>query len=57
MSEAEARTDPRWKQANADYVDGEREGETPDDVYIRRVKAATVMHNIAKEYAARWQAE
>lgn len=47
------RDDLRWLQARADYIDDEREGEDHDAVYVRRVKASVVMHDIEKEYKAR----
>ncbi len=46
------RDDPEWRQARQDYVDDERDGEDPDEVYARRVKAAVQMRDIEKQHKA-----
>lgn len=46
----EPRDDPRWQRAHADYLDDEREGESDDDVFARRVKAAFEMRDITKQH-------
>lgn len=44
------RNDPDWQQAHADYVDDERDGEDPDEIYPRRINAAIRMRDIEKRY-------
>lgn len=44
------RRDLRYVLAREAYV-AEYEGLDPDDVYVRRITAATEMHSIAREYA------
>ncbi len=53
MTDPAFRADPEWRRARRDYVDDERDGENHDDVYVRRIKAATRMHDIEKQYKAR----
>ncbi len=50
MTAPEFRDDPEWQQARQDYIDDERDGEDHDDVYVRRIKAASRMHDIEKRY-------
>ncbi len=52
MSDPEFRSDPEWQQARRDYIDDERDGEDYDAVYVRRIKAASRMHDIEKRYNA-----
>ncbi len=53
MTSADFRDNPEWQQARQDYVDDERDGEDHDDVYVRRIKAASHMHDIEKQHKAR----
>ncbi len=54
MTELAFRNDPEWQQARQDYIDDERDGENHDDVYVRRIKAASRMHDIEKRHKARF---
>lgn len=48
------RTDPEWLQAHADFVDDQRPDEVDEDeVYVRRIKAATRLHDIETSYRRR----
>ncbi len=53
MTFAEYRNDPEWQQAQLDFTDDERDGEDHDAVYVRRIKAASRMHDIETQYKAR----
>ncbi len=53
MNAAAFREDPEWQQAHRDYTDDERDGEDPDAVYARRIKAASRMRDIEKAHNAR----
>jgi hypothetical protein len=44
------RADPRWQEAQAAYVADMTDDESPDDAYVRHVKAAFVMWRVAKEH-------
>lgn len=45
-----ARDLPEWQAAQADYLSDEG---TPDEVLVRRLRAARRMHEIDTEFAAR----